>query len=681
MKSKQEAAGLISAPAIFTDKLASSGLTLEDAEVLGMKFLDDCSKIDSQFLKVRGILIPYFGIDGKQTDFYRIRYLDKPSGFAGQVAKPQRYAQAAGTLNEAYLAPLAPWESIALRPDIDILITEGELKGAKGTKCGVPCIALGGVNTWSSSKRNIDLLEPLPQINWKGRTVTIVFDSDAASNPNVALAQVSLAKKLLALGALPRIASLPTTSSGEKQGLDDFLVAGGEIEEILKDTRGLALGERLSELNSRFAYVIDQDLIVERVNGRRIRRESFCNGHFANNNITEYLTSGNGNVKKVEVKVPMEWLRWTARTDVKTMTFKPGKPSIEDGEYNTWAGWAVEPNKGNIKPWTELLSHIFGDEIMARDWFEQWIAYPMQNPGAKMFTSVVIWGPEQGTGKSLIGYTIGSIYGDNFTEIGNAELHSTFNEWAINRQFVMGDEITGSDRRTEADKIKAMITQKLLRINMKNLPTYTVPDCINYYFTSNHPAAFFLDDQDRRFMIHRTAQKKAEAVEFYDNYIRWKDNGGTEALFDYFLNLDLSSFNPTARAPTTASKLELIDHGRSDLNQWVYFFMENLDLELPRLAEYLGVPETDLDLVLNKHLKWLYDPNDNKRVTSNGIGREMSRCGAKTLPQTRTDTFGKQRFYVLRNEEKWLNAKPDTVREHVDKVFAVSEAMAKVSKF
>jgi hypothetical protein len=147
-----------------------------------------------------------------------------------------------------------------VRPDISIVITEGELKGAKGTKSGVPCIALGGVNTWSSSKRNIDLLEPLPKLNWMGRNVTIIFDSDAASNPNVALAQVTLAKKLLALGALPRIASLPTTSSGEKQGLDDFLVSGGDIEEVLKDTRGLALGERLSELNSRFAYVISANL-------------------------------------------------------------------------------------------------------------------------------------------------------------------------------------------------------------------------------------------------------------------------------------------------------------------------------------------------------------------------------------------------------------------------------------
>lgn len=673
----------VSAPAIFESKLASSGLTLNDAEALGIKFLADCSKKHGHFMPIQGMVLPYHDLSGKPTSFYRIRYLEKPKGFAGQVAKPQRYVQEAGSLNEVYCPPIIKWDEVANNPTIDIYITEGELKAACAAKHGLVCMALGGVNTWSSSKRNIDLLEPLPKIDWKNRRVTIIFDSDAAINPNVAKAQIMLANKLISLGAIAVIASLPMTSSGEKQGLDDFLVAGGDIQEVLKAAQSIRLGERLAELNTMFSYVQDQDVIINMATGKRMKRDAFANGCQANNIIQDIVQSSNGTLRKVELKVAQEWLKWPARTDVRTLTYKPGQPQLVAGEFNLWQGWGTAPKPGTIQPWVELLDHLFGNDHETRLWFERWVAYPIQNPGAKLFTSFVIWGPETGTGKSLVGYTIGAIYGENFTEIGNMELHSTFNEWAVNRQFVMGDEITGSDRRSEADKLKAMITQKQLRINMKNLPTYAVPDCINYYFTSNHPAAFFLDDYDRRFVVHRTAQKKPESEDFYKRYIVWKDNGGVEALFDYFLHLDLGDFNPAGRALTTSSKLELIDHGRSDLNSWAAFFLENLDIELARLGEYLGIDPDDLDLVLNKHLKWLYDPHDSKRVTPTGLGREMSRLGAKTLPQQlRTETFGKQRFYVLRNEDKWLNAKPEVVREHIDRVFRNSEILSKAaSKF
>ena len=58
----------------------------------------------------------------------------------------------------------------------------------------------------------------------------------------------------------------------------------------------------------------------------------------------------------------------------------------------------------------------------------------------------------------------------------------------------MGDDVTGSDKRADADFLKKLITQKELRVNVKYLPAYTVKDCINYFFTANHPDSFFLED-------------------------------------------------------------------------------------------------------------------------------------------------------------------------------------------
>jgi hypothetical protein len=68
------------------------------------------------------------------------------------------------------------------------------------------------------------------------RDVVIVFDSDAATNPEVRTAELKLAAYVESLGARVTIVRLP----GHKVGLDDFLAAGhGEA-----DLRGLARAAR-----------------------------------------------------------------------------------------------------------------------------------------------------------------------------------------------------------------------------------------------------------------------------------------------------------------------------------------------------------------------------------------------------------------------------------------------------
>ena len=167
------------------------------------------------------------------------------------------YVQSAGTLNWVYLPRLKElsWKALAADATQPLLITEGELKAICACQHGYPTLGLGGVTVWRSAKKGVDLLPPLDQFNWKGRQVTIVFDSDAATNPHVAAAQVSLAKKLILLGAAPRIASLPADSSGAKQGLDDFLVNGNDLGLVLSETKLLMMGELFTDFKIGRAHV------------------------------------------------------------------------------------------------------------------------------------------------------------------------------------------------------------------------------------------------------------------------------------------------------------------------------------------------------------------------------------------------------------------------------------------
>jgi len=236
------------------------------------------------------------------------------------------------------------------------------------------------------------------------------------------------------------------------------------------------------------------------------------------------------------------------------------------------------------------------------------------------------------------------IYGKNSAEITDKELGSGFNEWAENKQFILGDEITGGDKRHSADRMKSMITQKQLRLNVKFVPSYVVPDCINYFFTSNHPDAFFLEDTDRRFFIHEV-KGSPYGSEFYDEYFKWLDGSGKNKLFHYLLSVDLTGFNPAAPAPMTASKRDMIDNGRSDIGTWAATLRD-----YPEAVLRVGERELHYKLWTTTDLHNLYDGEGKGRTTVNGMARELSRAGFEKVYRggpVQTDA-GPQKLWLIR---------------------------------
>jgi hypothetical protein len=348
------------------------------------------------------------------------------------------------------------------------------------------------------------------------------------------------------------------------------------------------------------------------------------------------------------------------------MTYQPGRARFVNADvllFNTWPGWGVEPSAGDPGMFVRLVDHLFeGSEPGAKEWFLRWCACPLQHPGVKMFSSALLHGIKHGTGKSLVGYTLGRIYGQNFTEISSADLHGAFNDWAEAKQFVMGDDITGSNKRSDNDLIKKMITQRELRVNAKYVPAYVVPDCINYYFTANHPDALFLEDDDRRHFIHEVTVGALEE-EFYVEYDLWLDTGGAAAVFDYLLKLDLGDFNPAAPAFKTLAKERMMVGGQSDLAGWVRGVKENPD-------QWLSVGQVPIkkDLFTSRELLTLYDPDGRTGTTANGLGRELARAGIRHVADgkpLRLPDGTQARYYALRNAERWQKAKPAECTQHL----------------
>lgn len=667
----------------FIAKLASSGLTPEHAAALDLVPLEAgaVARLGAWAGSRPALRIGYHDLAGQPLSdvprgepFYRLRYLEDAATFAASIDPKKgnkRYAQPMDTLPCVYLPRTEAWVELAADPHRALLITEGELKAAAACVAGFPCVGLGGVWNFRSAKHGVDFNPVLERFNWLRRNVYLVFDSDLATNPNVAAALAQLAELLANRGAFVYVTWLPSVLGvGEKVGLDDFLVFHGEdgpaqLTTVLRQADLLGLVEPLLALNKRYVYVSNPGLLLNQETLTKHKPGALAE-HLAAPTTCFVAKITEGGVRYEKASAGAVWLRWPLRTEVDRITYAPGKTRfIKNGQalFNTWPGWGCQPRKGSVKPFLTLVDHLFhGAEPWAREWFLRWLAYPLRYPGTKLFTSVLFHGRLHGTGKSLIGYTMKRLYGANFTEIKQKHLHGDFNEWAENKQFVMGDDITGSDKREDNDVLKSMVTQEELRINAKFVPTYTVPDCINYYFTANQIDAFFLEDDDRRNFIHEVKVSPL-TEEFYMDYAMWLDGDAGPAVFDYLLNLDLGDFNPAARAPLTTAKERMIADGQSDLGSWVRQLLADPD---PILK--IGHVSVTRDLFTNAELLQLYDPSGKTKVTANGLGRELRRAGAEPLNEGRPVRVGGAlaRFYPVRNGSAWAEATPAAIATHVE---------------
>ena len=97
---------------------------------------------------------------------------------------------------------------------------------------------------------------------------------------------------------------------------------------------------------------------------------------------------------------------------------------------NLWGGWPTTPRAGICAKLLELLEYLCSEDARSRElftWVLKWLAYPIQHPGAKMQTALVLHGP-QGTGKNLFFEAYMRIFGEYGRVIDQEAIEDKFND-------------------------------------------------------------------------------------------------------------------------------------------------------------------------------------------------------------------------------------------------------------
>jgi hypothetical protein len=164
------------------------------------------------------LCFPYLDLNGQPNGYAAVKP-DRPQ--PQKNGKPRKYELPVGGGNRLYIAPGVGL--ILEEPSAPLVLTEGVKKALKATQEGLPTVGLSGVWNWKE-KGAERLIADLRAIPWHGRRAYVVFDSDAALNRSVGLAEQRLVAVLKEEGANVRVVRLPGRPDGKKVGLDDYLL-------------------------------------------------------------------------------------------------------------------------------------------------------------------------------------------------------------------------------------------------------------------------------------------------------------------------------------------------------------------------------------------------------------------------------------------------------------------------
>ena len=195
-------------PEHWEDLVIKSGLTEETIKMgrvysLAPRFISHFFKRHTVPVKITSALaFPYQG-----GDFARIKIFP--------ALKKMRYVQPPGTSARLYM-PIPVNNG-------PLIVCEGEKKTLAAQQAGLNAVGIGGVWNWVSKGSPIN---DIGLIDWDGREVEIVPDSDVWERQDLMRAIYALGRELKRLGGSVSLVVIPSQDS-EKVGLDDYFLQHG----------------------------------------------------------------------------------------------------------------------------------------------------------------------------------------------------------------------------------------------------------------------------------------------------------------------------------------------------------------------------------------------------------------------------------------------------------------------
>lgn len=251
--------------------------------------------------------------------------------------------------------------------------------------------------------------------------------------------------------------------------------------------------------------------------------------------------------------------------------------------YNMWVPFAMEEITEYEERKTEcdfLLNHIRilcnnDDEVY--QYFLKWVAQMIQYPSVKTICPTIISKPGAGKGTfmKMMSRMLGSKKVGEHTS-PSSTIWGQFNSDLLDEFFINLNEMSKKERINSENKIKGLITDPTVKINIKGIKGFTIPSFHRFMGTTNSEEPLNLSDGngDRRNLVIRASDELIKNYEYFkkiNSYI--EDDDVIKTLYEYLKKIpNLDKFG-SLPIPQTEYQKELTEISRCAIYQFAKDFV------------------------------------------------------------------------------------------------------------
>lgn len=390
--------------------------------------------------------------------------------------------------------------------------------------------------------------------------------------------------------------------------------------------------------------------------------------------------------RKKVVSTVSKWLESPDIIKVYGITCAPGRPRIcfnPKGErcLNTWQPIAFhKPEPGiDISPWFELMRWLNGEKAeIVHDFIAHMIQKPQELPE---FGLIHYTNGTQGVGRSTMFKVIAKLLGKHAGQGKNLNTmmkQGWGDDWAGKVALFQDEAIASNKERYQTmDWLKQRINEEVRDLNMKGGKKVSEWNACRWFIASNNSTPLPLDRQDRRFLCiyhdkgtYAAAYgEKAKEELFAAVYALMRDPEGINAIGWYYLNRDISNFDPFRAPEFDEDKERIASANELPEDTLLRKLIENYPADI--------IPAPDISMLLHDKVQRL-DAGDRHLLAALGCVYDGStlKVGSKAC-----------RCWIIRNVDKWKvasnrdkaeEARAATFRAGVDINATVNDILASV---
>lgn len=317
---------------------------------------------------------------------------------------------------------------------------------------------------------------------------------------------------------------------------------------------------------------------------------------------------------------------------------------------NTYKPNLIEPIKGNLELWEELLDHLF-PALDIRTHMEDFISAHVQYAGKKIRHAPLIFSPAHRIGKGRLFAAIRKMLGeDNTAEIDIKRALNQSKDYLTNKQIVLIDELKSENNWSEAQTLlnllKRNITEEWHGSRFLYQDFKDVYSCTNFMLFSNYTNALSIGKNEERYWVVR-CDNPPKAQIFYKHFSAWLETpAAAQSLLYHYKNREMSdSFDFDGHAPLTVWSGEMSSEGSHPFKQRVAEdFKTNL---IPFTEDLISI----LDVRIHYQGKY-------GMIRQNEISNALREIGGVDLGQAKVElpsrnTPWNPTLYVIRNHDKY----------------------------